>query len=79
MTPAEVTVWLSPGNYVDWLFGGDITRLEVAPDDAFRVLAVQLFPQVPKDTLRDALRLTHYRYPERGFLQVGESWWLLEH
>ncbi len=79
MTPAEVTVWLSPGNYVDWLFGGNITRLEVAPDDAFRVLAVQLFPQVPKETLRDALRLTHYRYPERGFLQVGESWWLLEH
>jgi hypothetical protein len=78
-TPAEVTVWFSPGNYVDWLFGGNIARLEIAPDDGFRVLAVQLFSRIPEKVFQEALRLTHYRHPERSFLQVGESWWVLEH
>jgi len=70
--PKKLRLVFPVGDYVDWTFAERITALTVSASKAVRILSVE-FPILQADRQAPDAVLTHYLYPEKKFLMVGES------
>jgi hypothetical protein len=73
--PIRMKLEFPAAKYVDWLMSEKIAEVRVTADEGFRILAAAMPTRLFDKTVSPeaGLALTHYRYPERRFLQIGET------
>ncbi len=71
----EATVWLFPGEYVDWLLSGEIVGIEITANQQLQIKSAQLMQAFTDEELKEAKGLDHYENAAATFNWIGRAWW----